>query len=895
MDEEKRPNPDELLRQIEPEEKKEGGKLKIFFGYAAGVGKTYAMLEAAHHAQEAGVDVVAGYVEPHTRPETLALLDGLEQLPPRQIPYKGIELREFDLDAALKRHPQLILVDELAHTNAEGSRHMKRYQDVEELLRAGIDVYTTVNVQHLESLNDVVAAITGVSVAERVPDRVFDAADQVEVIDIEPEELLERLKEGKIYRTNQARQAMDHFFVKRNLAALREIALRRTADRLNRSADTASGEKAQSSEHILICLSGAPSNAKVIRTAARMAEAFHANFTALFVETSAFSSQNEAELRRLRSNLKLAEDMGAHIATVYGDDLAMQIAEYAKVSGVTKVVIGRSNHKRSLFHNRKSLVDRLTQLATNLDIYIIPDHQSTCRKPRRLWEKKVTISPIDFGKMIGILACCTLMGGVFDLVGLTESNIVALYIMGVLLTAMFTNGRICSLAASVLSVLVFNYFFTVPRFTFRFNNQSYIATFAVMFVVALLISSLATRVKRQARQAAWRAYRTEVLLETSRKLQKAEGRNAILESAALQLRKLLDRTILFYPVGADKELERPMVFTVGGEEEAVAYQTPDEVAVAQWVYSNNKRAGATTSTLPSAKCLYLAVRGEREVLAVASVAVAGQPEPDAFEKNLLLAILDECGLVLEKQRLNDEKRNMEELAQQETLRANLLRMISHDLRTPLTSISGNAGILIENGSVLDEAKRKTLYGDIYDDAMWLVNLVENLLSVTRIENGTIKVKMEPELLDEVFQEALAHLDRRASEHHIEVQLEDDLLMAKMDARLIVQVVINIVNNAIQYTPKDSEIKLSARRWGKMVKVEISDNGPGIPDDAKNKLFDMFYTADNARGDGRRGLGVGLSLCKSIINAHGGTILVEDNQPQGTKFVFTLNLAEVNAS
>ena len=399
-----RPDPDALLRELKLKEETRTGKLKIFFGYAAGVGKTYAMLEAAHHAKEMGVDVVAGYIEPHVRPETLALLDGLEQLPNKEIPYKNITLREFDLDGALARKPQLILVDELAHTNAAGSRHRKRYQDIEELLRAGISVYTTVNVQHLESLNDVVASITGIAVAERLPDRIFDRADQVEVVDIEPADLLERLKEGKIYRPNQAARAMDHFFTLKNLAALREIALRRTADRLNRAADTGVGTKAKSSEHILVCLSGAPSNANVIRTAARMAEAFRSSFTALFVETSDFKDMSDDNRSRLRANLRLAEELGARIATVYGDDTPLQIAEYARASGVTKIVLGRSNNKRFFWERSKNLVDRLNALAPDLDIHIIPDTYPAYRAPRKSWNLSERFTVKDALRTLVILA-----------------------------------------------------------------------------------------------------------------------------------------------------------------------------------------------------------------------------------------------------------------------------------------------------------------------------------------------------------------------------------------------------------------------------------------------------------------------------------------------------------
>ena len=888
-----RPDPDALLRELKLKEETRTGKLKIFFGYAAGVGKTYAMLEAAHHAKEMGVDVVAGYIEPHVRPETLALLDGLEQLPNKEIPYKNITLREFDLDGALARKPQLILVDELAHTNAAGSRHRKRYQDIKELLRAGISVYTTVNVQHLESLNDVVASITGIAVAERLPDRIFDRADQVEVVDIEPADLLERLKEGKIYRPNQAARAMDHFFTLKNLAALREIALRRTADRLNRAADTGVGTKAKSSEHILVCLSGAPSNANVIRTAARMAEAFRSSFTALFVETSDFKDMSDDNRSRLRANLRLAEELGARIATVYGDDTPLQIAEYARASGVTKIVLGRSNNKRFFWERSKNLVDRLNALAPDLDIHIIPDTYPAYRAPRKSWNLSERFTVKDALRTLVILAVCTMVGLAFAYLDFSEANIIMIYQLGVLVVAMVTSGRLYSLAASILSILIFNFFFTVPLFTLHFNDKSYLATFLVMFLVAFLSSSLTTRIKRQARLASRQAYRTQVLLEASQTLQKAEGQEAILEAMAVQLRKLLERTALYYPVLPDGTLGQPRFFPVEPTVDTGAYLGPDETAVASWVQKNNKHAGATTNTLPNAKCLYLAVRGEGSALAVAGIAIEEGREPDAFDKNLMLAIVDECGLVLEKELLGQEKHRVEEQAQQEALRANLLRAISHDLRTPLTAISGNAGILMENASVLDAAKRRQLYTSIYDDSMWLANLVENLLSVSRIENGTIRLKMEPELLEEVFQEALTHLDRKAKEHTITVELPDDMLMAKMDARLIVQVVINIVNNAIKYTPPGSHVQVSARKRGESVEVRIADDGPGISDEAKAKLFDMFYTANNARGDGRRGLGLGLSLCRSIVQAHGGSITVEDNYPKGAIFSFTLPLAEVN--
>lgn len=414
--EERRPTSEEVLESINRQQQENTmGKLKIFFGYAAGVGKTYAMLEAAHTAKNNGKDVVVGYIEKHSRPDTLALMEGLEEIPAKQINYKGVVLKEFDIDKVLERKPQLVLVDELAHTNAAGSRHIKRYQDVEEILRAGIDVYSTVNVQHLESLHDLVASITGISVSERIPDEVFDSAAQVEVVDIEPDDLIIRLNEGKIYKERQAKRALNNFFTKDNLAALREIALRRTADRLNRTAQKEGLENtARAGEHILICLSGAPSNARVIRTAARMAEAFHSSFTALYVETSQAKELKGESLKRLKENFHLAEQLGAQISTVYGDEPAVQIAEYAKVSGVTKIVMGRTNHKQSALFGNKNMIDKLTELVNNIDIYIIPDKQPSFKKKYRLFfSEKNGISALDVLKTIGLIILATVIGFIF--------------------------------------------------------------------------------------------------------------------------------------------------------------------------------------------------------------------------------------------------------------------------------------------------------------------------------------------------------------------------------------------------------------------------------------------------------------------------------------------------
>ena len=630
------------------------GKLKIFFGYAAGVGKTYAMLEAAHQAKKEGLDVVVGYVEQHARPDTLALLNGLEILPCKEIDYRGIKLKELDLDRALQRNPQLILVDELAHNNAQGCRHTKRYQDVEELLQAGINVYTTVNVQHLESLNDLVSSITGIAVNERIPDRVFDRANQVELVDIEPDELVKRLQAGKVYRERQAKQALQNFFTPENLAALREIAMRRTADQLNRTALQEGKEKsAKAGEHILICLSSSPSNAKVIRTAARMAEAFHSGFTALFVQTPETKELSGENLKRLRGNLHLAEQLGAQISTVYGTDPAVQIAEYARVSGITKIVMGRMNHKQNPITGKKSLADRLIEL-TDLDIYIIPDRQPLYKKPLgKLRVPKFRFTWKDTGVALAALLLSSLVGVGFYNAGFGESNIITVYILGVLITAVCTDGPFYGAVDSLLSVAAFNFLFTEPRFTFRANDPSYPVTFLIMLFSSMIASSLASRVKAQARLAAQKSYYTELLLGSSQKLQKGRTEWDCLRLTAEQLNRLFARPILYALSGTAEDL----AFRVEppDEQTVLAELGSEEIGVAKWVQKNNKYAGATTNTLPDSRWLFLSVRGTQGVMGIVGVPIAGYAIPDAFEKNLMIAILNECGLSQERIRLQEER------------------------------------------------------------------------------------------------------------------------------------------------------------------------------------------------------------------------------------------------
>lgn len=891
---EKRPDPEELLKQIKHEEtSKHRGKLKIFFGYAAGVGKTYAMLEAAHVAFNAGIDVVAGYVEPHQRPETLKLLDGLEILSPLKIKHNGILLNEFDLDGALKRNPDLILVDELAHTNDEQCRHLKRYQDINELLDHGIDVYTTINVQHIESLNDIIASITTVVVKERIPDYIFDKADQVELVDIEPEELINRLEAGKIYQKKQAQRALGNFFMLDNLVALREIALRRTADRVNKKFEQIkpkNKEHQYTNEHILICLSPAPSNQKVIRTASRMANAFFGEFTAVFVETPNFEKLPKKIKQSLRANIKLAVQLGANIVNLYGDDVPEQISEYAKFAGVSKIVLGRTNTKRKF--SRNSFADRLIALTPSIDIYIIPDKIRNNYKPAPLKPHQFfSLSISDTIISIIIIIIVTLLGIWFRNLGFGEANIIMVHILGVLATSLLTENLIYTLLASLISVLSFNFFFTIPMHSFIAYDKGYPITFLIMFLTAFITGTLTKRVKEQARLSALKAYRTEILLKSSQKLQRAKTRKEIIDEISKQIFKLLDKTIIFYPI-IDNELAKPLVYKSNPKEDEQIYLNKDEEAVATWVFKNNKHAGASTTTLPGAKCLYLAIRCEDDVLGVIGIYL-DKSSIDDFENNLLMAILNEGAMALEKEASISKKREVEIKANQEELRANLLRSISHDLRTPLTSISGNAGVLLDSSDRLSNERKIKIYSDIYEDSMWLIDLVENLLSITRIENGNIQINKEVELINEIVLEAMHHISKDSASHIIQLDLSDDFIFVKIDARLIIQVIINIVNNAIKYTPKGSIIRVTTKKIDQSLLLEISDDGEGIPDNQKEKLFEMFYTCNNLKGDSRRGLGLGLALCKSIIEAHEGSIKIVDNYPKGSVFAISLPLEEVD--
>ena len=647
-------------------------------------------------------------------------------------------------------------------------------------------------------------------------------------------------------------------------------------------------------EHILVCLSSSPSNERIIRMAGKMAQAFCGSLTALYVQTPGDADMNAEDSVRLQANMCLGQQLGAEIVTTHGEDVATQIAEYVRLSDVTKIVIGRSGVQRRHFWSEPTLTERLITLAPDVDIHIIPDVDAykSYRGKRLLTIRLAFPTAWDLLLTIGILATATVIGWAFLRLGFANANIIMVYLLGVLLTSAFTSGYTCGVLSAFLSVLLFNYFLTEPRLSLVAYGSKYPITFAVMFAAALLTGTLAAKLKAHAQLSARDAYRTKLLFDMNRQLQKAETPEEVYRMTATQIQKLMQRDVLIYPAQGNALLDGNIYPADGSS----PYSIPDtdlEQTVVQWVWQNRKRAGATTQNFPKAKRLYLAIRTGQQIYGVVGIPMEKQTQPDAFTSSVLFSILGECSLALDNLRNAREKEEAAVLAKNEQLRANLLRSISHDLRTPLTSISGNADTLLHSYDVLDEQTRKQIFTDIYDDAQWLTGLVENLLSITKIVDGSVKLHLSDQVVDDIISEALRHIDRRAAEHHIAVDCGDVLLLARMDAGLIMQVLINLVNNAVKYTPVGSNIQITAIPRENMAEICVSDNGPGIPNELKERVFEMFFTGGNPIGDSRRSLGLGLTLCQTIVHAHHGEMTLKDNSPHGCIFSFTIPLSEVN--
>ncbi|MBR8132534.1 sensor histidine kinase [Burkholderia ambifaria] len=911
-----RPDPDQLLDKLQrDEEKQRRGQLKIFFGASAGVGKTYAMLQAARQRLQDGVDVVVGIVETHGRGETAALLDGLDVLPLARIDYRGRTLAEFDLDGALARAPQLILVDELAHSNVQGARHLKRWQDVYELLDAGIDVYTTVNVQHLESLNDVVGAITGIRVWETVPDRVFDAADEVTLVDLPAEELLERMRDGKVYLAQQAERAVRNFFRKGNLIALRELALRRTADRVDAQmreyrADRSIQRIWQARERLLVCVGPGPEAPTLVRAAARLAASVKADWIAVYVETPRLQRLPDARRQRTLDALKLAAELGAETATLAGDDAVAALIGYAKVRNVSKIVAGGSPKVGLARRFARPFGEKLAERAGDVDLMLI----------RASASDEVRAAPLDarardwrdafaqFGTRrspprhyLYAAAICAAITGVASLVSarLDLTNLVMLYLLGVVFSAV-RLGRGPGVLQSFLSVAAFDYFFVPPRMSFSVSDTQYLLTFFGMLLTSLVISHLTSTLTRQASVAQHRERRTGAIYAMARELGAALTTEQIVEIGSRHVGEVFRARVAFLlPDSADQvrqKIEEP--------DEAVTLTGADlDCDVGQWVYDQQKPAGRGTDTLPATTALYLPLKAPmrtRGVLAVAS------REPRELEVPEQLRMLDafaaQIALALERVHYVEIARDALVNMESERLRNSLLSAISHDLRTPLTTIVGFSSMLANVRAAAPHtpaAERSAqregeLVDAIHDEALRMTGIVTNLLDMARLQAGSVQLKREWSLLEETVGAALAACKRVLAHHPARVSLPADLPLLQMDAVLMERLFTNLFENAAKYTPADTPIDIGAARvtddGRPFVRVHVDDHGPGLPSGMETRIFDKFTRGE--KESATPGIGLGLAICRAIVEAHGGRIGAlnrtgPDGRVTGARFWFTL--------
>ena len=642
-------------------------------------------------------------------------------------------------------------------------------------------------------------------------------------------------------------------------------------------------KQSKKKEHILVGLSSAPSNSKIVETASKMARAFDANLTALYIKTSQSEVLSEENAKRLQNNIKFAERMGATIVTVYGEDVALQMAEYAKTSGATKIVIGRNATKRAVIIRKPTLADKLIALATNIDIHIIPDADSDLREQKETLFKKTNALSIvkDLAISLGVIIVVSLIGLFFAHLGFSEANIITLYILGVLITSIVTSSKLAWGFSSVASVLIFNFLFTKPRFSLMAYGDGYPITFAIMFVASLITGSLASKMHNQTKQSSQAAYRTKILFDANRLLQRASDDEEVLKITAEQLKKLLNREIVVFK--QNKDTLQTLVYALDD-----SFQMGEkELNIATSILINHSYDYKDAQL----RCDYYPLKTQLRTYGIVAV-YKNEKEIDSFENSIVLSLVGECALALENLFNAKEKELAAVLAENEQLRANLLRAISHDLRTPLTAISGNASNLISNASSFDEQTKLSIYNDIYNDSMWLINLVENLLSITRLEEGRMNLNFTAELIDEVVAEAVKHVHMRQGGQKITVVHKDEFLLAKMDTRLIIQVIINILDNAMKYTPTDSLVTVITEKQNDKAVISIADNGAGIPDELKERVFDMFYTGAKKLADSRRSIGLGLALCKSIISVHNGEIFVKDNVPSGAIFTFTLPIGEI---
>lgn len=880
-----RPDPDQLLEKVQREEEKaKRGKLKLFFGASAGVGKTYAMLAAARQLQAQGIDVMVGVVETHGRKETQAMEAGLLQLPLKEVPYRDHILKEFDLEGALARKPELILVDELAHSNVAGSRHPKRWQDVEELLAAGIDVYSTVNVQHLETLNDVVSGITGINVWETVPDRIFDQADEIVLVDLPPDELLQRLKEGKVYLPQQAERAIQNFFRKGNLIALRELALRRTADRVDvemqkyrRDMSVTSVWKAR--ESILCCIGSGEGGDKIVRSAARLAGLLDVPWHVIYIETPELQSLPDAKRNQILRTLKSAQDMGAETASLSGSDASLATVEYARQHNLTLIIVGR-DPARPWSPFQRTFADKVGAHAPELDIIQVSRWEGDGRHGfiPPLLKRQMDRMESDWSDYaIAGIACAavTLISAplhmYFDL-----SNIVMLFLLTVVFVAL-KLGRGPAVLASFLSVASFDFFYVPPRLSFAVSDVQYLMTFGIMLAVGLIIGQLTAGLKYQAHIATSREARVRALYEMSRDLSGALITEQIAEICGRFIESQFGARASLLLADLDDNLMPPLA--------ATSKLPVIDHGIAQWAFDHEEAAGNGTDTLPGSPVLYLPLKAPMRIRGVFAFEPASAEHVMTPEQRRLLETFARLiAIALERIHYVDIAQSATLQMESERLRNSLLSAISHDLRTPLSVLVGLADTMAltkppPSGQQLEIA------ATMRAEAMRMTALVNNLLDMARLQAGEIRLNRQWHPLEEIVENSLRSMASNLAQHRVSVHLAEDLPLLEVDAVLMERVFCNLLENAEKYTPKNSHIEISAQLSGDEVVICVEDNGPGLPQGKEAEVFKKFERGE--KESTTPGVGLGLAICLAIVEAHGGRMFAENKPDSGARFVITL--------
>lgn len=892
---EERPNPDELLARVEREQTQaRRGRLKIFFGAAAGVGKTYAMLLAAREKRNDNIDVIVGLVETHNRKETAALMDGLEILPRQEIKYRGTTLFEFDLDAALKRKPSIILVDELAHTNAKGSRHLKRWQDIEELLDAGIDVYTALNVQHLESLNDDIGQISGIRVFETVPDTVFESASEIELVDLPPDELLTRLKDGKVYVPHQAKEAANNFFKKGNLIALRELALRHTANRvdaqmLDYRENNFIREVWQVNERILVCIGANQLGERLVRAGKRLANSLKADWIVLYVETPELQRLPAEKRDSILQILRFADQLGAETVTLSAPEMSDAIIRFANERNITKIVMGKPTRRGWKRLILGSLVDELISDAHNINLYLLGSKKSDVKNKidddfegKNAFPKLAPQKKVVTGYVVAVLMTVASALLAYSLFGKFElANLIMIFLLDVVFIAT-RFGRNPSIFASILGVAIFDFLFVPPYHTFSIADGQYLITLLAMLIVAIVISGLMANVRSQAKVAGHRERRATVLYAMSKELAASQSEEEIVRTAIRHLySEFGSQNVILFP-DANGRVCYPTDLAMPESLHSA------DLSVAQWVIDHNEIAGQGTHTLPGAQAVYFPLSNKEAMLGILVLLPVNLrriflPE----QRKLLDTFLGQIAQAITRVRLTEQARKTQVEIEAERLRNSLLSSISHDLRTPLATIVGSASTLVEEDGTLNKEQKHELSCAIYDESRRMTSLISNILDMARLDAGEIQLNKEWYPLEEIIGVVLTRLQKQLEARQVTVKLPASILMIFVDTVMIEQVLMNLMENALRYTPEKTAIHISAQSQFSSVKISVADEGIGIPKGCEHKLFDKFYRVKNEAT--QSGVGLGLAICRAIVEAHGGTISAKNLPSGGAEFSFIIPL------